>query len=113
MTTYYLLEGRLTKPTGVTWWSEAFPDQARERVATLKALNLANPWIYTKMDGDNEMYQMYFATYEDFTTFTETSKALPSTPIWHAYNDEHGIIETITTGFVEADPGDLAAATNG
>jgi hypothetical protein len=108
MAIYYLYEGQITKPTTVTWWSDAFPDQAKERVDALLALNLAKPWVLTVEDADNQSYQIYFTSIENFNTFIETSSSLPSTPIWHAYNAENGIVETILhSGLVEVDPVNL------
>lgn len=111
MAIYYRYEGHIRKPSNVTWWNQAFPDQARERVNALKALNLADPWIFEVIDGDNQSYQMYFKSVEDFNIFMSTSRSLSSTPIWHAYNNEHGIVETIFEGFVEVDPVDLESMT--
>jgi hypothetical protein len=111
MAIYYLYEGQITKPSTATWWSTTFPDQAKERVDALKALNLANPWVFTVIDNDTQSYQMYFTSYENFITFIETSSSLPSTPIWHAYNNENNIIETIVqSGLVEVDPVNLPAS---
>jgi hypothetical protein len=111
MAIYYLYEGQITKPSTATWWSDAFPDQAKERVDALKALNLANPWVFTILDNDTQSYQMYFTSYENFNTFIATSSTLPSSPIWHAYNNEHYIIETILhSGLVEVDPVNLPAS---
>jgi len=108
MAIYYLYEGRITKPTATTWWSDAFPDDAKTRIATLKALNLANPWVFTVEDADNQTYQMYFTSIQNFNTFIETSSSLTSTPVWHAYNAENGIVETILhSGLVEVDPVNL------
>jgi hypothetical protein len=108
MAIYYLYSARITKPTAVTWWSDAFPDQAKERVDTCRALNLADPWIFTIEDGDNQTYQMYFTSTENFNKFIETSSSLSSSPLWHSYNYEHGIVETILhSGLVEVDPVNL------
>jgi hypothetical protein len=112
MATYYLYEAQIQKPTGVTWWSEAFPDQAKERVDALKVLNLADPWVFTILDNDTQSYQMYFTSTENFNTFITTSRGLPSTPIWHGYNSENGIVETILhSGLVEVDPVNLPSNT--
>jgi hypothetical protein len=108
MAIYYLYEAQIIKPSAATWWSDAFPDQAKERVDALKVLNLADPWVFTIIDNNTQSYQMYFTSYENFTTFMETSRALPSTPIWHEYNAQNDIIETILhSGFAEVDPVNL------
>jgi hypothetical protein len=111
MAIYYLYEGQITKPATAIWWSTAFPDQAKERVDALKALNLADPWVFTIIDSDTQSYQMYFTSIENFNTFIGTASDLPSTPIWHAYNAENGIVETILhSGLVEVDPVNLPAS---
>jgi hypothetical protein len=107
MAIYYRYVGNITKPSNVTWWSVAFPDLARERIDSLKVLNLANPWVATIIDANNESYEMYFATVEDFDTFMAASRSLSSTPIWHEYNHEHGIVETTSSGFIEINPVNL------
>lgn len=108
MAIYYLYEGQIIKPSTATWWSEAYPDQAKVRVDALKALNLANPWVFTILDNNTQSYQMYFTSYENFVTFIDASKALSSSPVWHIYNNENNIIETILhSGLVEVDPVNL------
>ena len=105
LTTYYLYSGKDTKPSNVTWWSDAFPDQAKERDDALKALNLADSWIRTLEDANNNSFQLYFTSIHNFNTFIATSSSLPSSLHWHNYNNEHGIVEIIThSGLVEVDP---------
>lgn len=113
MATYYLYEGRITKPTGTAWFAVTFPTEATDRLNALKALNLVNPWVKTVEDDDNYTYQMYFQTYADFQTFISYASSLTNSDMWHQYNNETGIEETILhSGYVEVDPVTLPASTN-
>jgi hypothetical protein len=113
MATYYLYEGRLTKPAGTTWFSTYYPTESAERVNALKALNLADPWIKTVEDDNNYSYQLYFQSFLDFSTFVSYSSSLTSSEDWHLYNNANGIVETILySGYVEVDPVTLPASNN-
>lgn len=110
MATYYLNHGRIAKTAGSLWFSEVYPTEARERIDSLKALNLANPWTKTVIDADAFEYKMYFATLADCQSFLSYSAAMPLSAAWHVYNNENDITETIIyRGYVDVDPAEMQA----
>ena len=113
MATYYLYEGRITKPAGTDWFATSHPTEATDRLNALKALNLVNPWVKTVEDDNNYSYQMYFQSFQDFQSFISYSSSLTSSEDWHLHNSVTGITETILhSGYVEVDPINLPASNN-